>query len=64
VVRTLGEAAPARILYVSCDPATWARDVGRLAEHGYRLAFARPYDFYPYTHHVEVLSLLVRRAAP
>lgn len=60
VIRALVAAAPPRILYVSCDPPTWARDVGRLAAAGYRIAFARPYDFYPYTHHVEVLSLLSR----
>jgi tRNA/tmRNA/rRNA uracil-C5-methylase (TrmA/RlmC/RlmD family) len=57
-MRALLEARPARLLYVSCDPATWARDVGHLAREGYRLQFVRPYDFYPYTHHVEVLSLL------
>ena len=51
-------ARPREILYVSCDPATWARDVGALGQGGYRLAFARPYDFFPFTHHVEVLSLL------
>ncbi|GAB5603533.1 RsmD family RNA methyltransferase [Thermus sp. FJN-A] len=49
---------PREILYVACDPATWARDVGELAREGYGLAFARPYDFFPFTHHVEVLSLL------
>lgn len=60
VLKALADAAPARILYVSCDPPTWARDVGRLTTAGYRLTFARPYDFYPYTHHVEMLSLLQR----
>ncbi|NHK38018.1 methyltransferase domain-containing protein [Thermus thermophilus] len=54
----LKETRPREILYVSCDPATWARDVGALVQGGYRLAFARPYDFFPFTHHVEVLSLL------
>ncbi len=52
------KARPREILYVSCDPATWARDVGEFVREGYRLAFARPYDFFPFTHHVEVLSLL------
>ncbi|MCS7195554.1 MAG: RNA methyltransferase [Meiothermus sp.] len=59
VVRALLEGRPERVLYIACDPVTWARDVGRLVQGGYRLAFARPYDFYPFTHHVEVLSLLV-----
>jgi len=49
-----------RILMISCDPSTWARDVARLAARGYRLTFARPYDFTPYTHHVEILSVLER----
>ncbi|WP_018111457.1 class I SAM-dependent RNA methyltransferase [Thermus igniterrae] len=52
------ETRPQEVLYITCDPATWARDVGALVQGGYRLAFARPYDFFPFTHHVEVLSLL------
>ncbi len=52
------ETRPQEVLYIACDPATWARDVGVLVGGGYRLAFARPYDFFPFTHHVEVLSLL------
>jgi 23S rRNA (uracil1939-C5)-methyltransferase len=60
VITLLATSAQPRIVYVSCDPSTWARDVGRLGEHGYKLSFARPYDFYPFTHHVEVLSLLER----
>lgn len=55
----LMEAKPAQILYIACDLATWARDVGRLSQAGYQLRFVRPYDFYPFTHHVEILSLLV-----
>lgn len=58
VLAGLLEHKPNRILYISCDPATWARDVGKLAQGGYQLTFARPYDFYPFTHHVEVLSWL------
>jgi 23S rRNA (uracil-5-)-methyltransferase RumA len=58
VMQAILEARPERVLYISCDPATWARDVGKLTQAGYRLNFARPYDFYPFTHHVEVLSLL------
>ncbi|WP_456477047.1 class I SAM-dependent RNA methyltransferase [Oceanithermus sp.] len=52
------ELKPQKIVYIACDPATWARDVARLAERGYRLDFVRPYDFFPYTHHVEVLGYL------
>jgi 23S rRNA (uracil1939-C5)-methyltransferase len=47
-----------RLLYVSCDPATWARDVAKLHAVGYKLTHVEPWDFYPQTSHVEVLSLL------
>jgi 23S rRNA (uracil1939-C5)-methyltransferase len=50
----------ARLLYVSCDVATWARDVADFARQGLRLERSEPFDFYPQTHHVEVLSLLTR----
>lgn len=54
-------ASPAaRLVYVSCDPATWARDVGDLTRRGWELRSVTPYDFYPQTSHVEVLSLLTR----
>jgi tRNA/tmRNA/rRNA uracil-C5-methylase (TrmA/RlmC/RlmD family) len=60
VLASLLQGKPQQILYIACDPATWARDVGRLVQGGYQLGFVRPYDFYPFTHHVEVLSLLSR----
>lgn len=60
VLASLLQEKPRQILYIACDPATWARDLGRLVQGGYRLRFVRPYDFYPFTHHVEVLSLLSR----
>ncbi|MCL6527533.1 MAG: RsmD family RNA methyltransferase [Thermaceae bacterium] len=60
VLQGLLEHRPQGILYIACDPATWARDLGKLVRGGYTLVFARPYDFYPFTHHVEVLSLLRR----
>lgn len=49
-----------RLLYVSCDAATWARDVADFLERGWSLTLVEPYDFYPHTHHVELLSLLER----
>jgi 23S rRNA (uracil1939-C5)-methyltransferase len=59
--RELIDASGARrLLYVSCDPATWSRDVAAFASSGWKLGVARPYDFYPHTHHVEMLSLLGR----
>jgi 23S rRNA (uracil1939-C5)-methyltransferase len=49
---------PPRIVYVSCDPATLARDVRALAVHGYALRRAQPIDFFPHTFHVETVALL------
>ncbi|SMB90523.1 class I SAM-dependent RNA methyltransferase [Deinococcus hopiensis] len=49
-----------RLVYVSCDPATWARDVGDLTRRGWRLGAVLPHDFYPQTSHVEVVSVLDR----
>jgi 23S rRNA (uracil1939-C5)-methyltransferase len=52
--RAVALASP-RILYVSCEPATLARDAGRLARAGYRLARIRAFDMFPHTAHVEML---------
>lgn len=53
-------AAPAmrRIAYVSCDPATLARDLAGLARHGWQLAQLRAFDAFPMTHHVECLAIV------
>lgn len=48
------------LLYISCDVATWARDVAHFEGAGFELALVQPFDFYPHTHHIEVLSLLRR----
>lgn len=58
---TMIEAAPNRIVYVSCDSATLARDVKILIEGGYQLEVAQPVDMFPQTSHVEVVALLTRR---
>lgn len=52
---------PDRIVYVSCDPATLARDVKWLGEHGYEFKEATPCDMFPWTGHVETVCLLSRK---
>ncbi|MFC6591036.1 class I SAM-dependent RNA methyltransferase [Deinococcus lacus] len=56
----LTDSTADRLVYVSCDPATWARDVGDLARRGWKLREVVPHDFYPQTSHVEIVSLLGR----
>ncbi len=51
---------PEKITYVSCNPATMARDIKRYQELGYELKKVQPVDLFPQTHHVEAVSLLVR----
>jgi tRNA/tmRNA/rRNA uracil-C5-methylase (TrmA/RlmC/RlmD family) len=53
----------ARFAYVSCDPATLARDIGLLMAHGWVLAGLRAFDAFPMTHHVECVATLLRDPA-
>lgn len=60
VVNAILYAAPRRIVYVSCNPATQARDL-QLLDAGYRVEAVQPVDMFPQTHHVENVVSLVRR---
>ena len=54
---------PPRIVYVSCDPGTLARDVKQLTQHGYTLTQALAVDMFPQTPHVETVCLLSKLRA-
>lgn len=55
---------PQRIVYVSCDPATQARDLKEFVEAGYAISRIQPFDLFPHTRHIEnVVSLTVRNQA-
>ena len=58
VVDAIAQMSPTRLVYVSCDPATLARDVARLREKGYHLQQAEAADLFPRTGHVETVVLL------
>lgn len=60
VVRRVAELADRRIAYVSCDPATLARDLAFFSELGWTLSALRAFDAFPMTQHVELVATLVR----
>ncbi len=62
VVRRIIEAAPKRIVYVSCNPTTLAPNAAQLVEAGYELVRVRPVDMFPQTPHIECVAELVRSA--
>jgi 23S rRNA (uracil1939-C5)-methyltransferase len=60
VVEAVAAMRPERIVYVSCNPTTQARDMGLLADH-YRLVEVQPVDMFPHTYHIESVARLDRR---
>lgn len=59
-LRGILELAPGRLLYISCNPATFARDAEALVSAGYRLPEVRPVDMFPHTMHIELVGLFDR----
>jgi 23S rRNA (uracil1939-C5)-methyltransferase len=60
VVKVILNAEPQRLVYVSCNPATQARDIAMLDEK-YRVVEIQPVDMFPHTHHVENVTLLEKK---
>ena len=61
LLHTVCEMSPERIVYVSCDPATLARDLRILEDTGYSIIKAIPYDLFPRTVHIETVCLLTKK---
>lgn len=61
LLNTLVEMKPQRIVYVSCNPSTLARDLKYLSGHGFEVKEVQPVDMFPWTGHSEVVVLLQRR---
>jgi len=60
VVQFLKQLRPERLVYVSCNPTTMARDLGGLIPF-YRLVEVQPVDMFPHTHHIESVARLERK---
>jgi 23S rRNA (uracil1939-C5)-methyltransferase len=58
VLESLLDLRPRQLVYISCKPATLARDLKILCEGGYRLTTVQPADFFPQTSHVEAAAFL------
>ncbi len=62
LLETIIKIAPSRVVYVSCDPSTLARDVNFLTEHGYVVEKVQPVDMFPMGTHVETVCLLQNKS--
>jgi 23S rRNA (uracil1939-C5)-methyltransferase len=60
VLEAVAKLAPSRIIYVSCNPATLARDLRILVDKGYQVQEVQPVDMFPWTYHVECVVLITR----
>ena len=60
LLATIAANKPARLVYVSCNPATLARDLKFLSEHGFKVVEVQPVDMFPHTSHVECVVLITK----
>ncbi len=61
LLETISEIKPERIVYISCNPSTLARDLGFLQQNGFQALKAQPIDMFPHTSHVETVVLMSRQ---
>ena len=61
-LKSLIKASPKKVVYISCNPVTLARDLKFLTQHGYRAGMIRPVDMFPFTEHVETCALLTKKS--
>ncbi|MFN5903776.1 MAG: class I SAM-dependent RNA methyltransferase, partial [Novosphingobium sp.] len=59
-VERIADSTVAKVVYISCNPASWAKDAAMLIEAGYRLAELRPVGQFRWSTHVELASLFLR----
>ncbi len=62
VLKRLMEMSPEKILYISCNPATFARDAKEFVESGYKLPQVRPVDMFPHTRHIELAAVFYKES--
>jgi 23S rRNA (uracil1939-C5)-methyltransferase len=60
VIARIVETAPSRVVYISCNAATQARDIA-LMESAYAVTHVQPVDMFPHTHHIENIALLEKK---
>lgn len=58
IIKDISDLKPEKVVYISCNPATQARDIKLLAEQGYKLIKMKPVDMFPHTYHIENVALL------
>ncbi len=61
VVNKIQKVGPSKILYISCNLATFSRDLAKLSSFGYNMQYVIPFDMFPHTYHMETLTLLTKQ---
>ena len=59
-IESVARMAPKRVVYVSCNPVTLARDLELLTRKGYKVESSTPVDMFPHSEHIEVVCSMVR----